>query len=319
MTPMEISTIKDVAPLVSVAITAYNLDKLLPKAIESALMQCTPFAIEIIISNDCSIDDTEAIANAYQSQYPGKIRVLNHTHNLGLQRNMYTTFDACRGKYVAWLDADDQWTDPDKLAIQVAALEADPTIAVCTHYVRYVNLDGEVTKQKHPSLAPGRYGLNTIVRSCFPPTPSAVFRNGLHRQLPDWYFKLESMSDWPLWMLAAQTGDIVLLDRVMADYTLSPNSIYMSKGLLFGYTVQARFYELAESLLPPSMHRLARSQKGKLYEEMAYYLRKEGRFKESRQAAFKAISSPSIRDNTKGKIRVSLALLRQEIRQRFSQ
>ncbi len=88
----------------------------------------------------------------------------------------------------------------------------------------------------HPSqhvIAPGRYGLEEILHHNFVPSPSVMFRSGLHRQLPPWYFDIAPTTDWPLWVLAALSGDIVLLDRVMADYMLTPKSNFMSKGARF--------------------------------------------------------------------------------------
>jgi glycosyltransferase involved in cell wall biosynthesis len=313
MTPSELNETSSSTPLVSVSITTFNLEKLLPRAIDSVLMQRIDFPIEIVISDDGSTDGTVAIAHAYRERHPDLIRVLQRSTNVGVQRNTYETLEQCRGKYIAALDGDDYWTDPEKLAIQVKVLESDPSISLCGHFVRWVKSTGEVAREKYPLVPPGRYRVDEIIRHNFLPTVSVVFRSGVHRQLPSWYFDFQSLSDWPLWVLSGVSGDIVLLDRIMADYMLTPGSSFMSKGDLFWYKMDAQFYEHIESILPPEYHRLARSEAGKRYEAIAYSLRKQGDFSGSRQAALKAFRAPFLLDNCSSKIKALLAASIREI------
>jgi glycosyltransferase involved in cell wall biosynthesis len=297
-------------PLISVSITSYNSAKWLSRALDSVLMQRLSFPIEIIVGDDCSQDETVGIAKSYASCHPG-LRVFERPKNVGIQRNYFETLSKCRGKYIAWLDADDYWTDPDKLTTQVELLEADPTISVCVHPVRWITVDGEV-KRVYPSMPAGRYGLDEIVRHDFIPTASAVFRNGFQGEIPPWYFEIAPTTDWPVWVLSALHGDILLLDRVMADYWLTPDSACWSRGDLFWYQMDARFYECVESILPARLHRLARAEKGRRYEFMAYALRKQGEFTASREAAWKAFCSPMAMDNFGNRTKSLLAALVRE-------
>ena len=173
-------------------------------------------------------------------------------------------------------------------------LEADPTVSVCWPFCSLGHSGRRGQGEKYPCLSPGRYGLEEVLRHNFLPTPSVVFRNGIQRGLPAWYFELESLSDWPIWVLAASSGDIVLIDRVMADYVLSPGSSMTSRGDMFWFGMDAKFYEHMESILPDRWHRLVRAEKGKRYESMAYLLRKQGEFTASRVAAMKAFRSPAL-------------------------
>jgi glycosyltransferase involved in cell wall biosynthesis len=305
------------APLVSVSITAFNSEKWLPRALDSVLRQRTDFPLEIVIADDCSHDSTLRIAHSYRERHPSVVRVLERSRNLGIQRNTCETLNQCRGKYIAWLDSDDYWTDPEKLAVQVQVLESDPSISVCGHFVRWVTADGEVSREKYPALAPGRYGLAEVLRHNFLPTPSVVFRNGIQRSLPPWYFNLESLSDWPIWVMAAQSGKIVLLDRVMADYMLAPGSSMTSRGDLFWRRMDAEFYEQVESILPARWHRLVRAEKGKRYESIAWLLRRQGEFTASRVAALKAFRSPAALDNVRSKMKALLASIVRETQWRL--
>jgi len=317
MTLQELNGTSSATPLVSVSITTFNLEKWLSRAISSVLEQQIDFPIEIVISDDASTDGTLHIAHSYREQHPNVIRVLERNTNVGVQRNTYDTLEQCRGKYIAFLDADDYWTNPGKLAMQVAVLEADPTISLCGHFARWVKSTGEVTRERYPSIPPGRYGLEEIIRHNFLPTASTVFRNGVHRKVPPWYFEFKSLSDWPLWVLSAGSGDIVLLDCVMADYMLTPGSSFMSKGDLFWYEADAEFYQYIESILPAKYHRLARAEAGNRYEEIAYALRKQGDFSGSREAALRAFRSPFLFDNCVSKTKSLLAASIREIEWRL--
>jgi hypothetical protein len=154
--------------------------------------------------------------------------------------------------------------------------------------------------------------MREILKSDFVATPSVMFRTGIHRQLPAWYFDLPSLSDWPLWVLSALSGDILLLDRIMADYMLTPGSSLTSKGAMFWYEMDAAFYEQAEGILPRKWHRLARAEKCKRYESMAYLLRKQGDFTASRKAALKAFCSPHPLDRVGSKTKSLVAAVVRE-------
>jgi len=299
-------------PLVSVAITAFNSEKWIARALDSVLLQQAYFPIEIIIGDDCSTDGTAAVARSYRDSSPHLIRLLEPSRNLGMQRNYYETFEACRGKYIAWLDADDYWTDPAKLAIQIQLMESDPSISASGHYVGVVSTEGELLRDRYPAVAPGRYRLADIVRQNFLPSASIVFRNGIHRDLPQSFFDLAGLVDWPILVQAALVGDIVLVDRVMAVYMLSSGSAYMGKNTVYQETVDVQFCEQMESFLPSPWQRLARAAKGKRYESMAYVLREQGRFAAAREAALKAFRSPDAMDNVGSKFRVLLAAVLHE-------
>ncbi len=89
-------------PLVSIIIPCYGQAQFLPWAIESALAQSYP-AIETIVINDGSPDQTETVAQRYSG------RILYHwQHNQGLSAARNTGIARASGKYVLCLDADDR-------------------------------------------------------------------------------------------------------------------------------------------------------------------------------------------------------------------
>jgi glycosyltransferase involved in cell wall biosynthesis len=125
----------DTKPLVSVCTMSKDLEGLIADGLKSWLAQKTSFDFEIVLSDDYSTDNTVAIVKKIQQEHPGKITLLTSDKRLGLAKNWIKCMKACRGKYIAFCDGDDLWTDPLKLQKQVDYLEAHPDCnLVCADY-----------------------------------------------------------------------------------------------------------------------------------------------------------------------------------------
>jgi len=107
------------SPAVSVVIPAYNRANVLGRAIDSALAQ-TRRDIEVVVVDDGSSDDTEAVVEGYDDP---RVRYVAHGANRGVSAARNTGVDAARGEYVAFLDSDDEWV-ARKLERQLAAIES---------------------------------------------------------------------------------------------------------------------------------------------------------------------------------------------------
>ena len=90
-------------PLVSVIMPVYNGEKYIGKAIESVLAQNVP--TELLVIDDCSTDKTELTVMKYMDS--GNIRYIRNKENMGAARSRNRGVKASKGKYIAFLDADD--------------------------------------------------------------------------------------------------------------------------------------------------------------------------------------------------------------------
>ncbi len=119
-------------PLVSVFMITFNHECFIRQAIEGVVMQETDFEYELVIGEDCSKDRTREICFECQKQHPDKLRVLWSENNLWAANrgNTKRTLIRCRGKYIAYCEGDDYWTDPKKLQKQVEYMEAHPGCAI---------------------------------------------------------------------------------------------------------------------------------------------------------------------------------------------
>jgi glycosyltransferase involved in cell wall biosynthesis len=110
-------------PLVSVIIPAYNAEEFIGATIESALAQDYP-AIEIIVVDDGSTDDSAKIVRRYQERHPSVQLIQQANSGVAAARN--AGIKISHGEYIAPLDADDIWFE-HKISEQVKALESGPT------------------------------------------------------------------------------------------------------------------------------------------------------------------------------------------------
>ena len=168
-------------PLVSVCMTAYNHAPYIGRAIEGVLSQRTTFAVELVLSDDCSPDGTGAICRDYAACYPDRIRLLTGDVNVGMRANYRRTIEACRGRYVAMCDGDDWWCDPLKLQRQVEALEADPACGLSyTRSERRFETTGE--RRRYPAgelfCDFDRLLFDNTVENCTAGVDSALLRGG---------------------------------------------------------------------------------------------------------------------------------------------
>jgi glycosyltransferase involved in cell wall biosynthesis len=114
-------------PLVSTIIPFYNTpEQFLQEAIESVFAQ-TYQNWEILLVDDGSDGICSDIARYYDERYPAKVRYLDHHghQNRGLSASRNLGVEHSKGKYIAFLDADDVWL-PMKLEKQVTILTSQP-------------------------------------------------------------------------------------------------------------------------------------------------------------------------------------------------
>lgn len=133
-------------PLVSIVTITYNHEPYIRKCIEGVLMQQVNFPIEFIIAEDCSTDGTLAICKEYATKYPNLIQLITSENNVGAIVNERRAMKAAKGKYIAFCEGDDYWTDPLKLQKQVDFLEENPEYSVTFHRCKHYNVVDDTIK-----------------------------------------------------------------------------------------------------------------------------------------------------------------------------
>lgn len=111
---------------------AYNSEKYIAEAIESVIKQ-TYKNWELIIVNDASTDDTEKIIKAYQEK-DKRIKLISLSKNQSVANARNTAMKSAKGRYIAFLDADDYW-EKEKLQKQIQILNKSSADISFTAYL----------------------------------------------------------------------------------------------------------------------------------------------------------------------------------------
>ncbi len=138
---------------VSVLCMAYNQEKYIRQTLESFVMQKTNFPFEVLINDDASTDKTPEIIKEFADKYPNIIKPVYQKENQyskGVSIHNDFLFPKAAGKYLAFCEGDDFWTDENKLQIQYDIMEKNPDCPLCLHKVRVVSENGNELKETYP-------------------------------------------------------------------------------------------------------------------------------------------------------------------------
>ena len=119
-------------PKVTVCVVTYNQEKYIGQCLKSLVEQKTTFEFVVIVSDDCSTDETRSIIKGFAKDYPNIIRPIFHKKNIGASNNFVFVHNLSRGDYTAHMDGDD-YALPNKLQAQADYLDANPKCSVVWH------------------------------------------------------------------------------------------------------------------------------------------------------------------------------------------
>lgn len=134
------------SPLVTVVLPTYDREALLPRALDSVIAQ-TYENWEIVVVDDGSTDGTAGVLESYRDRQAGLIGRLGDRLTVIRQENRGSScarnagIDAARGRFIAFLDSDDEFA-PTKLERQVELFERRPELGFVYSDYAYVDLDG---------------------------------------------------------------------------------------------------------------------------------------------------------------------------------
>jgi hypothetical protein len=213
-------------PLVSVCVPARDAGRFLAEAVGSALAQ--EVALEVLVCDDASRDETAQVARRL-AQEDRRVRVLRHGRPRGVVAARNALLHAARGRYVAWLDADDAYL-PGALAAQVAVLEANPGVAVVHGAAEIVGADGRrLPPFRRPfsvdTIEPSAQAFGELLLANELVTSTVVARRSAHRAAGPFVSVGPSSSDWDMWLRLALRGDVAYTAAPVARYRQHPGSI----------------------------------------------------------------------------------------------
>lgn len=230
-------------PTVIVWCLTYNQKDFIRDALNGFVMQQTNFPIEVVVHDDASTDGTTDIILEYAEHYPDIIKPMvekkNQWQKGGLKHIISIMNEQHRrGKYIAFCEGDDYWTDPNKLQRQVDFLENNPEYSMCFHSAKkkyetnaHAWIDCENIKDKD-------YDATDVFVNWTVPTASVLCR----KDAMDFYANLkhpELIQNYDIFIIlsCAMMGKIRGMHEQMSVYRIQGEGLTYNKEALVRCTM----------------------------------------------------------------------------------
>jgi len=205
-------------PRVSFVVPCYKHGHFLLDCVRSILGQSYE-DLEIVIMDDCSPDDTPAIARALNDR---RVRYVRNERNLGHLANYNKGIGLTRGEFIWLINVDDYLRSPDVLMRFVAALDAHPTAAYV--FCPAVAVRNGVEEAPHGShggvdrLISGNAFVAQLVARNTVPTPAVMVRRSSYDRVGVFPADMPHAGDWFQWCRHALHGDVAYVAEPMVCY-----------------------------------------------------------------------------------------------------
>ena len=182
--------------------------------------------------DDASTDNTATIARKILEEsgvnfdlVVAKKNRFSHGSSFKYEFALQSTSD-----FVAFLDADDFWTEPSKLQAQIDFLQADPSVSLC--HTAFLGVDPRGNpisfRAKATYLQPKIDGHRLSEENFIGTLTVMVRRDAMPAKLPTGFDRLR-VDDYPLWALITDTAKIGFIDQVTACYRLHGKNNFASQ------------------------------------------------------------------------------------------
>ena len=233
-------------PEVSVIIPTYNCARYLTEAIDSVLSQ-TFKDFEVLVIDDGSTDDTGAVV----SRYGAPVRYVRQ-ENSGVAVARNRGIEESRGRYVAFLDADDTWF-PCKLEQQLDAFDKNTGCRVCysaftvvdsTLVPLYINRSDRRGSALEDLLLRG----NVVGSIC-----TVLAERSLFSAIGGFDTTLSQCADWDIWVRLAVHTEFLYIDEPLVTYRHHGNMMSNNAPLLESDSVRVLEKGFAMPGIDPSL------------------------------------------------------------------
>jgi glycosyltransferase involved in cell wall biosynthesis len=224
---------KPATPLVSIIVITYNSAKYVLETLESAKVQ-TYLNIEVIVSDDCSMDDTVSVCSKWLEDNKGRFartQVLTNEENTGIAENCNRGIKAGKGNWIKLIAGDDLLL-PNCLCdfIEVAQKETDKYIffsnikILKSNMISDLLIDSRLKRSENINIQ-----TRLLLRNIKPSITSIFFSKDFFIKTCGFNAKYPMYEDYPFLVTASLKGiKFCYLDQFTAIYRDHPDSI-MSK------------------------------------------------------------------------------------------
>lgn len=207
---------------ISIIVPTYNRARMVTETIDSILNQ-TYQDFELIVVDNCSIDDTEKVIGGYADK---RIRYFRHDNGgvIAVNRN-YGILQA-KGEFIAFCDDDDLWL-PDKLEKQMLEFEKDERLGlVCTNAILF-NEKGDLGKFFTNKLNDNNFTFGSLVRKSSMICSSVLVKKSVIDDIGvmDTSPEIFTAEDYELWLRIAKKYRVKYVDLPLVKYRVHPGNV----------------------------------------------------------------------------------------------
>lgn len=229
-------------PEVSIITPSYNSSGYIGTTIKSVLSQSFE-NWEMIIVDDASTDDSSEVIQQY-SKIDSRIKLFVLDENVGSGNTRNVCIDKAKGRYLAFLDADDYWK-PDKLEKQISFMKINKYHLTYTEYYEFNNETGNIeTHIKSPKkVSRNMILMNGGFIGCLTVIYDTSFFG--KRYMP----KIRKRQDWATWIKMLKDIDFAYgIQEPLAYYRKGNSSLSQRKIYLLKHNFMVYRKELGMSL-----------------------------------------------------------------------
>lgn len=226
--------------MITVILPNYNHARFLPARLDSILQQ-TYQDFELIILDDCSSDNSCELIENYRN-HPKVSHIIYNEENSGSTfRQWERGLALAQGKYV-WIAESDDLCESTLLEELVTAIEIN-TGVVAYSRIRYIDQDGKFldnpsSTDKTICYEPNEFiSQKMAIGNVIYNASCSLFKREVALSLPKDYMKFKAAGDYLFWVMMAQHGRVVFVDKVL-DYCRTHGTNVTTKAQASGLTYQ---------------------------------------------------------------------------------
>lgn len=207
-------------PTVSFVVPCYKLAHLLAECVESILSQ-TYGDFEILIMDDCSPDNTPAVA---QSFHDSRVKYIRNEPNLGHLRNYNKGIELSRGKYVWLISADDKLRRDHVLHRYIQMFESNDQVGfvfcpgVRLREGKEIEILDYSVHGNRDQIFDGRQFLSKLIQGNLIVAASGMVRRDCYEKVSVFPLDMPWAGDWYLWCVFSLHFDVGYLAEPMVCY-----------------------------------------------------------------------------------------------------
>jgi len=235
-------------PILSIIIPAYNAERTILETLASVQKQ-TFSDFELIVINDGSSDQTLELLHSVADE---RLRIFSY-ENGGVAVARNRGISHATGEFIAFMDADDLWT-PDKLELQLAALQQHAIAGVAYSWTRFINEQGKPISACDPIFFEDNVYAKLLVGDFIYSGSNTMIRRQAIESVGEFDPACAGCDDWDYWLRLAARWPFVVVPKHQILYRRSSSSASsnvekMKKSALISL-------EKAYQMAPPELQHL---------------------------------------------------------------